>query len=94
MTHQATIVGVRELRGKLGDYLRRAAAGERFTVVSRGKTLAELSPPPAEPIAYGDRAPGAMKGEVWIADDFDDWDPETQAAMDKLYDDDPRLRPE
>jgi prevent-host-death family protein len=39
---------VRELKGKLSRYLKRAAAGEEFTVTSRGHPIARLVPPTPE----------------------------------------------
>ncbi len=33
---------VRELKGKLADYLRRAAAGEEITITSHGRPVARL----------------------------------------------------
>lgn len=67
-------IGVRELRGKLSDYLRQAAAGARFVIVSRGKPVAELHAPVAgEPEVKPRRVLGAMKGQIWMADDWDEW---------------------
>ncbi len=40
-------IGVRELRQNASHYLRRAAAGERFTVTDRGTPVAQLVPPAA-----------------------------------------------
>ena len=37
-------VSVRELKGKLARYLKRAAAGEDVTVTSRGRSIARLIP--------------------------------------------------
>ncbi len=37
-------VGIRELKGSLSSYLRRAAAGERIRVTDRGKPIVELVP--------------------------------------------------
>lgn len=37
-----TYVGVRELKGKLSEYLERAAAGETIVVTRRGKPVAEI----------------------------------------------------
>ncbi len=37
-------VGVRELKGSLSSYLRRAAAGERIRVTDRGRPIAEIVP--------------------------------------------------
>lgn len=79
MSAHVQIVGVRELRGKLSDYLRRAAAGESFDVMVRGRKVAELRAP-AQPDANF-RKPGALKGRVWISDDFNDPLPEIEAAM-------------
>lgn len=38
-------VGVRELRDRLSEYLRRVKAGERLVVTERGRPVALLSPP-------------------------------------------------
>jgi len=38
-------VPVRELKSRLSEYLRRAAAGEEVIVTSRGKPIARLSAP-------------------------------------------------
>lgn len=38
-------VGVRELKDRLSEYLRRVAAGERVLVTDRGDVVAELGPP-------------------------------------------------
>lgn len=69
MAATARRIGVRELRGKLSEVLRKAQAGEAFVVVSRGKPIVELkgiAPPPQF------RKPGAMAGKLWMAEDFDD----------------------
>lgn len=39
------IVGVRELRNKLSEYLRRVRLGERVLVTDRGEVVAEVLPP-------------------------------------------------
>jgi prevent-host-death family protein len=46
---------VRELKGKLSSYLRRAAAGEEVTVTSRGRPIARLVRAAPQP---GDQEPG------------------------------------
>ena len=45
-----TTVGVRDLKNRLSEYLRRVAAGERITVTDRGRPVALMTPPhaPAE----------------------------------------------
>lgn len=42
-----TDVNVTDLRQKLPSYLERARRGERIRVTSRGKVIAEISPPKA-----------------------------------------------
>lgn len=63
--------GVRELRGKLTHYLRLAAEGTTILITSRDKVIAELKAPAPERLPP--RRPGALKGRIWIADDFDVW---------------------
>jgi antitoxin (DNA-binding transcriptional repressor) of toxin-antitoxin stability system len=41
-------VGVRVLKDRLSEYLRRTAAGERVLVTDRGEVVAELGPPGAQ----------------------------------------------
>ena len=66
-------IGVRELRGKLGEYLRQARLGARFVIVSRGKPVAELGAPTDAAVSLQPRQAGLLKGQIWIADDFDEW---------------------
>lgn len=67
-------IGVRELRGRLADYLRQARSGARFVIVSRGQPVAELgapanAPTPEKPL----RKSGVLRGKIWMADDWDEW---------------------
>jgi len=67
-------IGVRELRGRLADYLRQAKSGARFLIVSHGEPVAELGAPrdtPAE--AKRPRKSGVLRGKIWMADDWDEW---------------------
>jgi prevent-host-death family protein len=43
-------VSVRELKGSLSRYLKRAAAGEDVTITSRGRPIARLVPAPPQSI--------------------------------------------
>jgi len=45
-----TTVGIRELKNRLSEFLRKVADGERVTVTDRGRPVAIMSPPdvPAE----------------------------------------------
>ena len=49
-----TKVGLRELRGKLGHYMRRVRKGERVTVTEHGKDVAVIVP--AEPASDVEKA--------------------------------------
>ncbi len=42
-------VGVRDLKNRLSEYLRRVRSGERLVVTERGKPVAILSPPTEAP---------------------------------------------
>jgi prevent-host-death family protein len=42
-------VGIRDLKNRLSEFLRRVADGERITVTDRGRPVAVLSPPPDTP---------------------------------------------
>jgi len=72
-------VGVRELRSNLTQFLRQVRQGRSFLVMSHDTVVAELRPPPhAEPFC---RRPGALRGKIKMADDFDVLPPDLQAAM-------------
>jgi prevent-host-death family protein len=42
-------VGIRELKNRLSEFLKRVADGERVTVTDRGRPVAVISPPAATP---------------------------------------------
>jgi len=50
-------VGVRELKNRLSEYIRRVRSGESVLVTDRGEVVAELTPPGQE-LGAGDVAPG------------------------------------
>jgi antitoxin (DNA-binding transcriptional repressor) of toxin-antitoxin stability system len=62
-------VGVREFRGNMTGYLRQVRQGASFLITSRGEVIAELHPPAvAVPLR---RQPGALRGKIHMAPDFD-----------------------
>jgi prevent-host-death family protein len=63
-------VSVAEAKAKFSELLKRAEAGEEVAVTRHGKVVARLVPPTAVP----KKPPllGALKGKIWIADDFDE----------------------
>ena len=72
-------VGVREFRARLSHYLKRVETGSHIAVVSRDRVVAELHPPqmPPDPLCTF----GAMKGQIWMAPDWDDPDGELIGIM-------------
>jgi len=72
-------VGVREFRGNLSGFLRQARQGRSFLVMSRDRVLAEVGPPPPE--TRPRRQPGALRGKIRIAPDFDALPADVLAAM-------------
>lgn len=59
----------------LEDIVRRVEAGEQVTLTRDGKPVAKVEPAALE-VSERPRLLGAMKGEIWMADDFDELGPE------------------
>jgi antitoxin (DNA-binding transcriptional repressor) of toxin-antitoxin stability system len=72
-------VGVREFRGNLTGFLRQARQGRSFLVMSHDQVLAEVGPP--RPEERPARRPGALRGKIQIAPDFDHLPDDVLAAM-------------
>jgi prevent-host-death family protein len=70
-------VNFRDLRKNLSGFLRQARQGEEITVTSRGQVVARIMPP-AEPAR---RPIGVLKGQIHMADDFDETPADLIAAM-------------
>ena len=67
-------VNTHQAKTQLSKLLERAAAGEEIIIAKAGRPVARLVPyrPTAAP-----RRPGQWRGQVWLAEDFD----ETPAAL-------------
>ena len=72
-------IGVREFRGNLTGFLRQARQGRSFLVMSHDQVLAEVGPPRQGERPF--RRPGALRGKIRIAPDFDDLSADVLAAM-------------
>ena len=71
-------VGVREFRGDFSGFMRQVRQGASFEVTSRDEVVAVVRPPePADPR----RRPGALRGQIAMAPDFDETSPELIAAL-------------
>jgi prevent-host-death family protein len=71
-------VTVRELRDHLAEYLRQVRDGGEIVVTVRGEPVARLVAP--EPRITPDQLFGIMKGQIHMAPDFDEDDPDMIAA--------------
>src|SRR3546814_855511 len=72
-------LGVREFRGNMTGFLRRARRGSSFLITSHGEVLAEIHPPSKS--VRPRRRPGALRGRIRMAPDFDTLPPDVLAAM-------------
>lgn len=64
------VVNMHEAKTQLSKLVQRAAAGEEIIVARAGEPVAKIvayTAPPKKP-----RVPGSMKGQIWIAPDFDE----------------------
>ena len=64
-----TSVTIEQIKRDLDAYLQRASSGETLLILSDGKPVAELKPPPAGEAKL--RPYGLAAGQIEVADDFD-----------------------
>ena len=71
------VVNIHEAKTQLSKLLEQVQAGEDVVIAKAGSPIVRLIPyaPPKRKIA----PPGAMEGEIWISDDFDE-------PIDELFD--------
>jgi prevent-host-death family protein len=67
------MVNIHTAKTHLSRLVNEVAAGEEIIIAKAGKPVARLLPFEAR---RQPREPGLMKGQIWIADDFDDPLPE------------------
>lgn len=67
-----TRIGIRELRQKASEYLRRVEAGETIEVTDRGRPVALLTPVPEAPPLERLRASGEIEAGELGFDDLPD----------------------
>jgi prevent-host-death family protein len=76
LSHVTTSVGVHEAKTHLSRLLERVAAGEEVEITNRGKVVARLVGPARRTPNFG-----FDRGNVWIADDFDELPEDLQRAF-------------
>ncbi|MER9326910.1 type II toxin-antitoxin system prevent-host-death family antitoxin [Mesorhizobium sp. M0152] len=67
-------VPMAKAKAQLSELVKRAQAGEEIHLTRHGEVVATLSAP-ARP-GGSKRLLGALKGQIWISDDFDELGPE------------------
>jgi prevent-host-death family protein len=70
-------VNIHQAKTHLSKLLEEVAMGEEVVIARAGKPIAKLVPMTTKPQAK--RRPGALKGKIWIAEDFDEMTPEELA---------------
>jgi len=67
-------IPIKDAKDLFEDLVRRAEAGEHIVLTSNGEKIAEVGP------VIGEKPKksilGALKGKIWMADDFDELGPE------------------
>jgi prevent-host-death family protein len=63
------VVNVHDFKTNYSKYLERTVQGEEILLGKHGKVLAKLVPVSQIPEP---RQPGALKGKIWISEDFDE----------------------
>jgi prevent-host-death family protein len=63
-----TVVNVHDLKTNYSKYLEQVVHGEEIILGKHGKPVAKMVALPAQK----PRKPGALKGKIWTADDFDE----------------------
>lgn len=71
------VINIHEAKTHLSRLLERVASGEDIVIAKAGHPVVRLVP--FEPIEPKIAPPGAMEGQIWMADDFD-------APLDGLFD--------
>ena len=71
-------VNIHEAKTHLSRLIQRAEAGEEVVIARAGEPVAKLVP--YKPAKLKHRKFGALRGKIWIADDFDAPLPEPIAA--------------
>jgi prevent-host-death family protein len=63
-------VSIYEAKTQLSRLVARVEAGEEIIIAKHGRPVARLTPIVAQ---RPRRVPGALAGQIWIADDFDEF---------------------
>jgi prevent-host-death family protein len=72
------ITNIHDAKAKLSQLIKRALAGEEVVIARAGEPMVRLTPiqPDLTPLQGGQ-----LKGKIWIADNFDEFDEELEAMF-------------
>ncbi len=73
-------VNMHEAKTHLSRLVERAAAGEEVVIAKAGKPVAKLVP--VDGAELGPRTPGAWKGKLWLAEDWNSDEVNEEIARD------------
>jgi prevent-host-death family protein len=73
------ITNIHEAKSQLSKLIEQAERGEEVVIARAGKPVVKLVP--YGPILSGPRRGGQLKGQIWIADDFDTLPEDLAAAF-------------
>lgn len=62
-------INIHQAKAQLSKLVEEAALGEEIIIAKAGKPIARLVPLATNECKT--RTPGGMKGQIWVADDFD-----------------------
>jgi len=79
LPRQPERIGVREFRANFSGFMRQVRHGSSFIVTSREEVVAIIQPP--QPPSRPQRQPGALRGKIGMAPDFDTLPADVLAAM-------------
>jgi prevent-host-death family protein len=72
------ITNIHTAKAKLSQLIKRALAGEEVVIAKAGEPMVRLTPVQPE---LAPRRGGQLKGKIWIADNFDEFDEEMEAMF-------------
>ena len=74
----ASTITLSDAKARFSEVVERAVNGEEFVVTRMGRAAVRIS-------RFEDRKPrrklGDLAGQIWIADDFDDWPPDLMRSL-------------
>jgi prevent-host-death family protein len=73
-------INIHEAKTHLSKIVEEVALGEEVIIAKAGKPIAKLVPLEKN-IKRPARVPGGLKGQIWVADNFDEPMPESDLAL-------------